>query len=650
VVGAQDAAFTGTVKPFLKKHCVRCHGPDREEADVRVDQVKWDLNDLHSIDELQNILDEIVVDSMPPANEPRPREDSLEAITKVLSKHIQKAREKHSSGGGRPVRRLTKTELVNTITDLLGVELNAEEMPTDGVAGNFDTLALDLYTTDAHLGKFQDLAREAVTKFIAGRSTSPPKKPTKKRRKKRGKKNAPAPLATNHKSIEFFKRTLARHGNQVPDSAARELLEDFSELMNRGRKVDPKLPKELFKIFQLGRKQGQPFWEALVEPMALSMSAIEVMFHFETRGEATDSRYVSPVEMVNRVSYLLWRSAPDAELLKLAKSKKWYEPAVRKQQFDRMIKDKKFERFLNDFTVQWLELDKQDEVAIDEQVYPNFNQDAQASMKEETIQFVSHVVRENMSLVNLIESDFMMVNDLLADHYGLSGVKGSHFRSVPVPKGSKRGGLLTQAGILIQTSTGQRTSIVERGAFVARKFLNDPPGTPPPLVDELPSDGEAVARMTAAELVLRHRKAPQCASCHKLIDSLGVGMEELDGAGNFRTVDVRLNPELSKLRKRMRRNPKNWTIELPLATDGKLYGRKFKGIDGLKKNLLKYDEKLAEAYIEALLTFANGRKAGVADQTLVQDILSRAKDHEFPARSILIAVLQSDAFRTHNSR
>ena len=130
-------------KPFLNEHCVRCHGPDREEGDVRVDVIKWDLDDLSGVDDLQNILDEIIVDSMPPAGEPRPGPQALEDITVVLSEHIADAKQKHSSGGGKPVRRLTKTEYVNTLYDLLGVRIDADELPEDGNVGSFDTDATE---------------------------------------------------------------------------------------------------------------------------------------------------------------------------------------------------------------------------------------------------------------------------------------------------------------------------------------------------------------------------------------------------------------------------------------------------------------------------------------------------------------------------
>ena len=718
---AQNREITKTVKPFLKEHCVRCHGAKREEGGVRVDQFKFDLKDLSSLDELQNVLDEVVVGSMPPADEPSPSDQELETFSQSLSGHIENAKEKYRSGGGRPIRRLTKTEYVNTLYDLLGVRVNTESMPPDGVAGSFDTQAIDLYTTDAHLQTSLEVGRAAATRFIASRNMKPGERKTKRLGSPRIKKGhfqieakdippaghqilrlvvrlkydssqvsyvgpvnhsiyevsetidhidrsffeATTETWANNRDVEFedvqriqvinpqpyefFAKYRKKYGDQMPDSAAGDLLKDFTTLVNRGREIDGKFVSQLKGIFRMARSQGKPFWEAIVEPMAVAMCSLESMFHFETRGRATDSRYVSPVEMVNRVSYLLWRSAPDQELIRVAQSKEWYDSKVRAKQLKRMIEDKRFERFLNDFTVQWLELDRQDLVAVDERVYEGFNHSAKSAIKEETVQFLSHIIRNDLPLKNLIDSDFMVVNNLTAEHYGLPRVVGDEFRVIDVPSGSRRGGLLTHAGILMQTSTGDRTSIVERGAFVLRKLLNDPPAPPPPLVDELPTSGKAAATLSAGELVKVHRQAPQCASCHRKIDSIGVGMEELDGVGRFRSVDRRLNPDIDKLNKRQRRDKRNFVVELALENSGAVNGKQFRGIDGLKRALLSQQEGLAESYIGALLTMANGRKAGVADEDIIKGIIKQAKRVDYPAGAILIAVLQSDAFKTHSS-
>ena len=176
---AMDRDFKSKVKPFFRLHCIRCHGPDREEGGIRVDKISGDLDDLNSIDALQNILDEITVGSMPPASEPTPSDQALKNITRVISKHIADAKAKHSSGGGKPIRRLTRTEYVNTLYDLLGVKVDAEELPEDRNVGSFDTEALLLYTTDMHIQQSLIVAQDAAKRFIASRNLAPGRKELK---------------------------------------------------------------------------------------------------------------------------------------------------------------------------------------------------------------------------------------------------------------------------------------------------------------------------------------------------------------------------------------------------------------------------------------------------------------------------------------
>ena len=174
-----EGDFKSKIKPFLRLHCIRCHGPDREEGGMRVDEISGDLDDLNSIDNLQNILDEVTVGAMPPAGEPTPSDQALKEITRAISKHIADAKTKHSSGGGKPIRRLTRTEYVNTLYDLLGVKVDAEELPEDRNVGGFDTEALLLYTTDMHIQQSLIVAKDAAKRFIASRNLAPGRKELK---------------------------------------------------------------------------------------------------------------------------------------------------------------------------------------------------------------------------------------------------------------------------------------------------------------------------------------------------------------------------------------------------------------------------------------------------------------------------------------
>ena len=732
-------AFSDTTTAFFTQHCIRCHGPDREEGGLRIDKLTADLDDLESVDHYQNILDEITVASMPPEDEPQPNGAAIVEVSEALTGHIEAAKRKHESGGGRLARRLAKTEYANTVYDLMGVRLHAEDLQNDGTPGTFDTQADALYTTDMYFETYLQAARNAVRRFIASRGskpgrheiarkgpkTPPPRKANKPRVELPGKQAAKLPgkgippagyliasfpcwdeapnsdkppvvstpsgdrfeVVGTKKAPYVIERTFDQSAlevwtgpprvhmgyvtltqvvnpqpylffaeyrkkfsgrNNIPNAVGKQIFTQFAELMSRGRKVDPKLLAGLNQVFLAERQASQPFWEALVEPMALSMCTLEAMFHFEDKDFYNDKGSVSPIDLAGRLSYFLWRSAPDTELIQLAHSGKLMDPAIRSQQVERMMNDERFNRFLADFSNQWLELDRQDLIAVDQDLFRDFDVAVKRSMKEESIQFMSHVISENLPLDNLIDSNFIFINSAMARHYGIPGIKGDEFRKISLPRNTRRGGLLTQAGILMQTGTGDRSSIVERGVFIAKKMMDAEPPPPPPLVADLPNSGRDFERMTGAQLVQKHAHLPQCASCHKKIDPMGIGLEEFDAIGLYRDRDIRLIPGYTKLTKKEKRRLKKPTFAVPLETRGNLVtGQKFQGANGLKQALMRNKPRLAQSYVKGLLTFANGRKFSVADQAILDDIVKQAARDNYPARTLVKAIVESSAFTSN---
>ena len=764
--------FEDVVVPFFQKHCVSCHGPKKEKGGLRVDHLVANLNDDYTLDHLQNIIDEMTVENMPPEEEPQPSSKDIVAVINVLNGLVEAAKERHSAGGGRPVRRLTRSEFINTIWDLLGVHIDEGLLPNDLLLGSFENNAETLFLTDMHISLYLDKARDAVRRFIASRDREPgfheiPVKyspllmqsqfafdtsdvppagylmvkskwwlnnfrdknqvfvgpsgedneyamigtkkspqivnfkiwdqsgdipweikksntPSKKLNEGLTKREAalrikalgdyqlnektlikaqkrirhhPVVLSeiehiqvVNNQPYKFFAPFLKK-GDRLPESAASDIIRKFVRLVKRGRPADSAYVEKLTKVFKRGRRQGMSFWEALEEPMAFSLCSIDSILHFEDRAASKSSKSISGVEFANRLSYTLWRSAPDGELVRLGRSGDLFNVEVKAQQIKRMMEDEKFDRFLTDFSDQWFELPRQDEIAVDKRIYTSFDPKMKPVMKQETIEFMSVLVRENLSIINLIDSDFMVLNEAMAKYYGIKGVKGDHFRSVK-RNGAKadriRGGILTHAGILMQGGTGDRTSIIERGAFIARKIINKPPSDPPPDAGELPLTSEQAAKMTAAQLVRFHASSLSCANCHSQIDPLGMGLESFDAVGLFRTEEVRLNPLLSQLGEKQQRRSRNWVISLPIDTKGFLYdGQKFNGVDAMKKVLLSKKDDLAKGYIKALLSYVNGREANLTDEAIVEDIMKNTKESNYPARSIIEEILKSDIMFTY---
>jgi len=232
----------------------------------------------------------------------------------------------------------------------------------------------------------------------------------------------------------------------------------------------------------------------------------------------------------------------------------------------------------------------------------------------------------------------MKLNNTIARHYEIPGIYGNNFRAVSRkdhPAAQLRGGILTHAGILMQGGTGDRTSIVERGAFVARKIINRAPAPPPPNAGELPTEEADTAKMTGAELVRHHASSPQCRNCHAKIDPLGIGLEQFDAIGRFRTEETRIDPGSKN---------KKTTIKVPLETKGNLYdGKTFNGVVEMKRVLMTKKHDLTKGFIKALLAFTGGREASFADESIADSISTKVSKNNYLTRDIIEEVMSSKA-------
>ena len=612
--------FDKTVTPYFEQHCVECHGPDKEKGDLRVDLLLSDLRGDYAASHLQNIIDEISIDNMPPSKKPRPDAERSNEVISLIESLIESEKNKHQSGGGRPVRRLTRTEFVNIAKDFYGVDLSSSTLPNDLHIGEYENDASLLSTSDLLVENYMDAARAIAREFIAERSTQ------------------------GTKSYDFFKQYEIQPNKEPADIKSKSMISKFSILATRGRPLSVSFTSRLNSVFQKSRRNNMSFWESLEEPFAMTMFSVESLFIFEDHFPGKEQ--VSGLELVNRLSFALWRSAPDVALVRLGRSNDILKPEVMREQVLRMMEDPKFDRFITDFTHQWLELGRQEEIAVEERVYPNFNPAIKPSMRQETIAFYRHLVEQNLPMTNFIDSDFLMLNEEMAKYYGIKGVKGKQFR--PVKRdGSKaaivRGGILTHAGILMQGSSGERSHIVERGAFIARKLINDPPSDPPPNVEALPSDGEQFATMTGAQLLNHHLSNPVCAQCHSRIDPLGVPLENYDVTGKFRQVERLLNPKV--LTEEKFSGPQ--VLQLPLQTQAEYYnGEELNGVMGLKRALMSRKQDLGRAYVEALISYTNGRKASLSDAAIVDQIIAETEQDNFPARDIIKKLMLSDMMLT----
>jgi hypothetical protein len=416
------------------------------------------------------------------------------------------------------------------------------------------------------------------------------------------------------------------------DSAgAREVIERFATRAFRGKAPGPEYIDKLTRLFEARRSMGDSFLEALKEPLSVVLASPSFLYLSEPAAKEGHRR-LDDLELATRLAYFLWSAPPDDELLALARGGELQKPAVLAAQVDRLIASEQSREFVSGFTYQWLGMDRLDFFQFDFKLHRGFDDSTKAAAREEVYETIACLLRENLSLRDLLKSDFVVINGLLAGYYGVEGVSGDAFRKVSLPAGSPRGGLLGMAAVLAMGSNGEYTSPVERGAWVLRKLLHDPPPPAPPNVPQLARLAGKLLDVRARQLA--HQEEPQCASCHRKIDPIGFGLENFDAAGLWRTEDTFERKGAGK---------KTWPVN-PAAVLNK--GPAFQDYFALRDIIASRPEPFARGFTEALVEYALGRPCGFSDEDLVSRIVRQAQGKNFATREFIHALVASDAFHT----
>ncbi|HEX8910882.1 MAG TPA: DUF1592 domain-containing protein [Humisphaera sp.] len=412
---------------------------------------------------------------------------------------------------------------------------------------------------------------------------------------------------------------------------ARAVLERFAVRAFRDRRPSAAYLDKLVKLFDTRRAAGDTFDVAIREPLSVVLASPGFLYLAEP-GEEGKPRRLTDVELATRLSYFLWSAPPDEPLLSLARRGELHDPAVLAREVDRMIVDRRSDAFVSGFVHQWLGMERLDFFQFDTKQFRDFDESTKAAARREVYETFAHLLRADRSAARLLKSDEVYVNGLLATYYGIDGVTGDEFRPVPVPPGSPRGGLLGMAAVLAMGSNGERTSPVERGAWVLRKLLHDPPPDAPPNVPQL-TRLEAKL-LTTRERLLAHQEQPQCAQCHRKIDPIGFGLENFDAAGKWRTEETYERRGVGK---------KTWAID----PAGAFYkGPAFKDYFELRDLVAARRDDFARGLTEALIEYALGRPYGFTDEPLADDVLRRAKGRDLGLREFVHGIVASDAFQT----
>ena len=411
--------------------------------------------------------------------------------------------------------------------------------------------------------------------------------------------------------------------DKTEEPCARKILTSLATQAYR-RPVTEEDVQTLLEFYKQGRV-GAGFDQGIQRGLERILASPSFLFRIEREpaGFVAGAPYrLSDLELASRMSFFIWSSIPDAELLSLAAKGRLKDPVVLERQVKRMLADMRSEALVDNFASQWLKLGKIVAVKPDEFEYPEFDENLRGAILEETRQFIGSQLREDRSVVDLLSADYTFVNDRLARHYGIPDVYGNRFRKVTFTDGV-RGGLLGQSSILTATSYPNRTSPVVRGRWLLENMLGAPPPPPPPDVPALKESGVEGQPQSVRERLEAHRKNPTCAACHVRMDPLGFSLENFDALGKWRTMSdgAPIDPSAS----------------LPDGTQ-------FLGVVGLRKMLLDHRADFVRTLTEKMLAYAIGRSVEYYDLPVVRQVTRSAAQGDFKWSAVVLGIVKSAPF------
>jgi len=394
------------------------------------------------------------------------------------------------------------------------------------------------------------------------------------------------------------------------------------------RPLTPADLKTLMGFYEMGRKGGA-FEDGIQNGLQFILAHPEFVFRTELAAsnvKAGEAYRVPDLELASRLSFFLWSTGPDDELIDLAAQRKLKDPSVLENQVRRMLRDPRSQELVKNFAGQWLELRTMQSSTPEGVIYPDFDDNLRQAMRAEAEMFFDSMLREDRSMLDLLTADYTFVNERLALHYGIPNIYGAQFRRVTLEGDlAVRQGLLGKGAIQLVTSISDRTSPVQRGKWVLMNILGTVPPDPPPNVPALKPNGEKlVAEQTMRQRMEEHRANPACASCHKMMDPIGFALENFDGIGKWRTTEAGQK----------------------LDASGQLVdGTKIDSVASLREALLRYSPQFMRTVTEKLLTYALGRGVDYEDMPTVRSIVHEAAKNDNRFSAVVLEIVKSAPFQ-----
>lgn len=434
---------------------------------------------------------------------------------------------------------------------------------------------------------------------------------------------------------------LPKTDGQTNYKYVRSVIETFAGRAFRTKKPSKAFIDRLMKLYSSQLKNGVKSKEAIKEPLSIILASPGFLYLNEpTFGN--DRHELNDQELAVRLSYFLWSSPPDDELQRLAAAGQLKTPAVLKAQTTRLLRDPRSDEFVAGFAHQWLNMDRLEFFQFNFDKYPRFDDSVKTSARSEVYETIKDAIHNGRPIGELLKSDHVMVNNLLASFYGIEAVEGGHFRRVTVPDNMPRGGLLGMAAIMAMGSDGEKSSPVERGAWVLRCLLND---APPPAPANVPQLSRLEGRLLSArEMQKVHQEEPQCAQCHRKIDPLGFGLQNFNAIGQWRTAEVVALSKAERKKAKQSKRPGSKTFQID-ASGTMPDGTQFDNFFELRDRIVEQENAFARGFTENLIEYALGRPFGFTDYNLADSIMNAAQSRDYAMDVFIHSLIESTHFK-----
>lgn len=586
------------IQPYLENYCLDCHDEANEEGGLELERFhneKLALTEPHIWEKAAQL---VRMDEMPPRDRFDRPDDKERAQFIAWVKSVSERWDSGEFGrdpGRTTIRRMTKNEYNYSMRDLFGLKLRpADNFPEDGGGEDgFDNNADALFLPPLLMENYVEAAGLLVNAI--------------------------------YKNQESYQRWLFAfpHGEGSKEAAARKVLEHWAPLIYR-RPVESQEIESLVSIlrFQMEKKKKE-YREAMKMPLLALLISPHFLYRSEEIQPGGKPYPVEDIDLASRLSYFLWSSTPDGQLLKLASEGKLSDPSVYEAQVRRMLMDDRARSLGMHFGGQWLKWeDLRSRANPDRKRFPNFDFALRVSMYRESSLFFDNLLREDLSILDLIDSDYSFLNQKLAIHYDIPGVTGTGLTKVKLDD-PNRGGVIGMASVLTATSLPLRSSPAKRGNYLLTELLGTPPPAPPMNVPQLPEDDEEIEFKSFRDALTEHRENPSCKSCHEAIDPMGFGMENYDAIGRWR----------------------QYQNDTPVDSAGTLpNGEKFSNPKELKALLMKRKDLFTRNMVEKALAYGLGRELTPYDRQVAKSITDKVIADGYKAQTLFLEVARSYPF------